>query len=275
MKSELNNRNLYFVTANLIKYERIMNNFQELIEVIKRLRKECPWDREQTNYSISPQTIEEVYEVVEAVENADFQELKNELGDLLLHVLFHTEIASEAGHFSLDDVITAITDKLIRRHPHIFGNTEAADSNAVKKNWEAIKLEEGRESVLQGVPKQLPGIQRAYRLQEKASKVGFDWADKSDVWKKVLEEIEEMHNADLNGSFDNLESEVGDVLFAIINYSRFLGVNPETALRKTNNKFIKRFRYIEEKLKESGKKITESNLQEMDFFWNESKKTEG
>ena len=245
--------------------------FNEFVEIVKRLRKECPWDKKQTNESIKAATIEEAYEVVEAIENKDFEELKNELGDLLLHVVFHTIIAGEKNSITMDDVISAIQKKLIRRHPHVFGDTEVADSEEVKKNWETIKLEEGRESLLEGVPEMLPALQRAHRLQEKASKVGFDWERKEDVWKKVIEEIDEMHESELDGTHEELETEIGDVFFALVNYARFLDINPEYALRKTNKKFISRFNYIEKKISESGRKISDSNLEEMDKYWNESK----
>ncbi len=251
------------------------SKFTDFVSIVKRLRKECPWDREQTNDSIKANTIEEAYEVVEAIDNKDFDELKKELGDLLLHVVFHTQIAEEEKHFSIDDVIDSIQEKLIRRHPHVFGETQVADSNEVKKNWEEIKLSEGRESVLDGVPYKLPSLQRAHRLQEKAAKVGFDWEKKSDVWKKVIEEIEEMHQSEKSETKDKLEKEVGDVFFAMVNYARFLNINPEDALRRTNEKFIKRFNYVQQKVKETGKTINESNLEEMDKYWNESKKLNG
>jgi len=246
--------------------------FNELVEIVKRLRKECPWDREQTNDSIKAATIEEAYEVVEAIEKKDFDELKKELGDLLLHVVFHTEIASEEHDFKIEDVIDSITEKLIRRHPHVFGNTKVTDADEVKKNWEEIKLTEGRKALLDGVPEMLPALQRAHRLQEKAAKVGFDWEKKEDVWKDVIEEIEEMHASEKEGSYDELEGEIGDVLFAMVNYARFLDVNPENALRRTNKKFINRFNYVEEKITQLGKKLSESNLEEMDKYWEESKK---
>ncbi len=273
------------------------NKFNEFVAIVKRLRKECPWDREQTNDSIKANTIEEAYEVVEAIDNKDYNELKIELGDLLLHVVFHTVIAEEQNHFKIDDVIESIKTKLIRRHPHVFGNVKVANSDEVKKNWEEIKLGEGRESVLEGVPNNLPALQRAHRLQEKASKVGFDWEKKEDVWKKVIEEIEEMHEVESQKSKvknlksnanpelqakgnlksetelqNRLEEEFGDVFFALVNYARFLGVNPEDALRRTNEKFIKRFDYVQKRIKENGKAINESNLQEMDKYWEESKR---
>ena len=270
----------------------IENKFEEFVAIVRRLRKECPWDREQTNDSIKAATIEEAYEVVEAIDNRDYGELKKELGDLLLHVIFHSTIAEESNHFNLEDVIDSIQEKLIRRHPHVFGTTEVNGADEVKKNWETIKLQEGRKSVVDGVPVNLPALQRAHRLQEKVSKIGFDWENKEDVWKKVIEEIEEMHeienlksqnsqpeadqpsaenikNEELN---EKLENEIGDVFFALVNYSRFLEINPENALRRTNEKFIKRFGYVEKKILESGRSLSESNLKEMDIYWEESKK---
>jgi XTP/dITP diphosphohydrolase len=248
--------------------------FKEFYEIVKRLRLECPWDKEQTNDSIKAATIEEAYEVVEAIDEKNYGELKKELGDLLLHIVFHTIIASENNHFTLDEVIDSISKKLIRRHPHVFGNVEVNGAEEVKKNWESIKLDEGRNSVLEGVPKMLPALQRAHRLQEKAAKVGFDWEKKEDVWKKVIEEIEEMHVSEKQESLEGLENEIGDVFFALVNYARFLGINPENALRKTNEKFIRRFNYVEEQINGNGRKINESTLEEMDKYWEESKRTE-
>jgi MazG family protein len=248
------------------------NKFEEFVKIVEKLRKECPWDREQTNDSIKDATIEEAYEVVEAIDNKDYDELKTELGDLLLHVVFHTVIAQETRNFTINDVIDTIRDKLIRRHPHVFSNTEVSGTKEVKRNWETIKLNEGRDSVVDGVPVNLPALQRAHRLQEKAARVGFDWDNKEDVWKKVIEEIEEMHQSEKSGNKDELEKEIGDVFFSLVNYSRFLEINPENALRRTNEKFIKRFNYVQDKIKESGKKISESNLKEMDIYWEESKK---
>ncbi len=250
----------------------VETKFKELYEIVKRLRLECPWDREQTNDSIKANTIEEAYEVVEAIDEKNYDELKKELGDLLLHVIFHSVIAAEARHFKLEEVIDSISEKLIRRHPHVFGNVEVNGTEEVLKNWESIKLTEGRDSVLEGVPGKLPSLQRAHRLQEKAAKVGFDWEKKEDVWKKVIEEIEEMHASEKQENADELENEIGDVFFALVNYARFLGVNPENALRRTNEKFIKRFKYIEKQINGCGRKIDESNLAEMDKYWEESKK---
>ncbi|HSR17047.1 MAG TPA: nucleoside triphosphate pyrophosphohydrolase [Ignavibacteriaceae bacterium] len=257
----------------------IDKKFNEFIEIVRRLRNECPWDREQTNDSIKANTIEEAYEVVEAVDNRDYDELKKELGDLLLHVVFHSIIAEGDGKFKLEEVIGSIQEKLIRRHPHVFGEIQVSGPEEVKKNWEAIKLSEGRKSILDGVPKEMPALQRAFRLQEKASKVGFDWEKKEDVWKKVIEEIEEMHKEEIksqkskvkNEINEELENEVGDVFFALVNYSRFLGINPENALRRTNKKFIKRFNYVEMKISDAGRELRGSTIAEMDKFWNESK----
>ncbi len=245
--------------------------FKELVEIVKKLRTDCPWDKEQTNNSIKAATLEEAYEVVDAIDNKDFDELKKELGDLIFHVLFHSVIAEENNKFKLEEVLDSIKEKLIRRHPHVFGETVVENSDDVKRNWEAIKLTEGRESVLDGVPDKLSALLKAYRLQEKASKVGFDWDKKEDVWKKVIEEIEEMHQSEKNETKEELEKEIGDVFFALTNYARFLGINPENALRSSNKKFQTRFRYIEKKIKESGRQITESNLAEMDKYWEEAK----
>jgi XTP/dITP diphosphohydrolase len=246
--------------------------FNEFVEIVKRLRKECPWDSEQTNDSIKAATIEEAYEVVDAIDSKHYSELQKELGDLLLHVVFHTVIAEDSNHFTINEVIDSIREKLIRRHPHVFGDTKVSGSAEVKKNWEEIKLSEGRKSLLDGVPSLLPALQRAHRLQEKVAKVGFDWETKEDVWKKVIEEIEEMHRSEKEESHEHLEAEIGDVFFALVNYARYLGINPENALRKTNKKFIDRFGYVEEKITESGRKLSDSSLKEMDEYWEESKK---
>ena len=246
--------------------------FNDFVKIVERLRKECPWDKEQTNDSIKSATIEEAYEVVEAIDDKDFIELKKELGDLLLHVVFHTVIAGESDHFNIDEVIDTIQEKLIRRHPHVFGDTKVSGTKEVLKNWEEIKMSEGRDFLLDGVPEILPSLQRAHRLQEKVAKVGFDWENKEDVWKKVIEEIEEMHRSEKNGTHDELENEIGDVFFALVNYSRFLGINPENALRKTNRKFINRFTYVEKNITSSGRKLSEATLEEMDKYWEESKK---
>lgn len=246
--------------------------FSELLSVMKRLRKECPWDREQTHESIKSATLEESYEVLDSIDNKNYNELKGELGDLLLHIVFHSVIAEENNEFTIDDVIDSITKKLIRRHPHIFGDVMVNNTEDIMRNWEKIKLSEGRDSVLEGVPKNLPELHKSYRIQEKVSKVGFDWSDKKLVWDKVLEEMKELKNAELKNDPNEIEEELGDLFFSLVNYSRFLKINPENALRRTNIKFTKRFQFIESELKKSGKSISESTLEEMDKFWEISKK---
>lgn len=249
--------------------------YEEFVDIVRRLRRECPWDRDQTHDSIRQNLIEEAYEVVEAIDNGDMDELKKELGDLLLHVVFHSAIAEESGEFTLDEVVSLITEKLIRRHPHVFGDTVVNDQDEVIRNWERIKLDEGRESVLDGIPSALPALVRALRLQQKASKVGFDWEKKEDCWKKVEEELQEFKSAAKQNNNDKeTTNELGDLLFSIVNYARFLNINPEDALRKTNEKFLKRFQIIEKKLKEQGKDINETSLEEMDSIWDKSKKDE-
>ena len=246
--------------------------FNDLIDVMWKLRRECPWDKEQTHDSIKAATLEEAYEVVEAIDDADMKELKSELGDLLLHIVFHSVIAEENGHFTIDEVITTIKEKLIRRHPHVFADVKVNGSKDITRNWETIKLQEGRNSVLEGVPKNLPELHKAFRMQEKVSKVGFDWEKREDVWEKVREEISELQKAEAGGNEKELEEEMGDLIFSIVNYSRFIGINPENALRRTNEKFVKRFRYVEEKIGELDKSIADSNLEEMDKYWEESKR---
>lgn len=258
-----------------------MIEFDEFVNIVKRLRKECPWDREQTHESIRHLLLEETYEVLEAIDNKDYEELKRELGDLLLHVAFNAVIAEENGNFGIKDIIDSVNKKLIERHPHVFGNVKVKGKKDVLRNWEHIKLEEGRKSVLDGVPKELPALTRAYRLQEKSSKVGFDWDTSEDAFKKLEEELNEFKSAagkrkNAEGLIEDeylseLEGELGDILFSIVNYARFLNINPENSLRKTISKYIKRFHYIENTLQERGKKITESNLEEMDAIWNEAK----
>jgi XTP/dITP diphosphohydrolase len=246
--------------------------FSELLQIMRKLRKECPWDRVQTHESIKSATLEESYEVLDSIDNKNYSELKNELGDLLLHIVFHSVIAEENNEFNIEDVIETIIKKLIRRHPHIFGDVIINSTEDITKNWESIKLAEGRNSVLEGVPKNFPELHKAFRIQEKVSKIGFDWKDKKEVWNKVLEEIAELKEAELKNDIHEIENELGDLFFSLVNYSRFLNINPENALRRTNQKFIKRFQYIEEELKKIGKSVTNSNLEEMDKYWNESKK---
>lgn len=246
--------------------------FDTLVNIMRRLRTECSWDKAQTFDSIKSATLEETYEVIEAIDEQNYDDLKNELGDLMLHILFHSVIAEDKNLFNINDVIESITDKLIRRHPHIFSDVEVKNNKEIERNWERIKMSEGRNSILEGIPKKLPELQKATRMQEKVAKIGFDWENKEDVWNKVIEEIEEMHESEKSGNKELLEKEMGDVFFSLINYSRFLGISAEDALRRTNSKFIKRFNYIEEKLKEENRSITESSLEEMDKYWEESKK---
>jgi MazG family protein len=248
------------------------SSFLKFVEITKRLRKECPWDREQTHQSIRHSLIEETYEVVEAIDHNDIEELRKELGDLLLHVVFHANIAEEEHEFTLEQVIEGISEKLIFRHPHVYGDVSVGGSEHVKQNWEKLKMKEGRESLMEGVPKELPALLRAHRLTDKASKVGFDWEKKEDAWKKVDEEMSELHHAIESGHQPEVEAEFGDLLFALVNYSRFIDVNPEIALRRTVEKFITRFQHIEKRLKEMGKDIHSSSLEEMDKLWEEAKK---
>jgi len=273
-----------------LKPENPVKEFDEFVTIVKRLRNECPWDREQTHDSIRHLLLEETYETLEAIDLKNYEELKKELGDLLLHVAFNAVIAEGDGKFDLKDVIEGINQKLISRHPHVFGDTEVSGTKEVLRNWEHIKLKEvqksgktsGTKSVLDGVPKELPSLNRAYRIQEKSSKVGFDWDNSLDSYKKVEEELEEFKDLaeqkkDKRGKINDedkneMEKELGDILFAIVNYARFFEINPENALRTTIEKYIKRFKYIETELTKRGKLITESNLSEMDEIWNESKK---
>lgn len=248
------------------------SEFTKFVEITKRLRKECPWDKEQTHQSIRHSLIEETYEVIEAIDNNNLEELKKELGDLLLHVVFHANIAEEQNEFTLEQVIDGITEKLIFRHPHVFGDTKVTGAEHVKQNWEKLKMKEGRESLMDGVPKELPALLRAHRLTDKASKVGFDWGKKEDAWKKVDEEMAELHHAIESGRQEQVEGEFGDLLFSLVNYSRFINVNPENALRGTVEKFITRFQHIETRLKDMGKDLHSSSLEEMDKLWEEAKK---
>jgi len=258
----------------LKKRPNIELHFADYIEVVRKLRKECPWDREQTHQSIRHSLIEEAYEVVEAIDHNDLDDLKLELGDLLLHVVLHSIIAEEESAFTIENVVSESSAKLIRRHPHVFGDTKVKSSDDVKSNWEKIKLSEGRKSLMDGVPKKMPSLLRAHRLQEKASKVGFDWKRKEDVWQKVVEEIDELHAAERKRSHEHLEEEYGDLLFALVNYARFLKINPESALGKSTKKFAKRFQRIEGEIRKRGKKLEHSTLEEMDAIWNEGKKLE-
>lgn len=251
--------------------------FERLLTIMDDLRLNCPWDKKQTLESLRHLTIEEVYELSDSILSADMPEIKKELGDIMLHMVFYARIASETNDFNITDVLNSICDKLINRHPHIYGDVEVNDENDVKRNWEQIKLKEGNRSVLGGVPASLPALVKASRIQEKARGVGFDWEEKGQVWAKVEEELREFKNEfnvedDSAIDHDKAESEFGDLLFSLINYARFININPEDALEKTNRKFIKRFQYLENKAKENGRQLHDMSLAEMDVFWNEAKK---
>ena len=247
------------------------HSFSDLVEIVKILRKECPWDRKQTHKSIKDNLIEEAYEAVEAIDTEDFDELKKELGDVLLHVVFHSNMADEKDTFSIEDVIYSIQEKLIRRHPHVFGDEIAENDEDVAENWENIKLKEGKESILDGIPKQLPALIRAQRMQEKAANVGFDWPESQQVWEKLEEELYEFKEVLEQGDPQKSREEFGDLLFSLVNYGRFYDLNAEDSLRSTNKKFLKRFQYIEEQLNQQKKDISEVSLEEMDEHWNEAK----
>ena len=246
--------------------------FSRLITIMDELREKCPWDKKQTLDSLRYLTIEEMYELSDAILDKDMEEIKKELGDVLLHIVFYSRIASETNDFDISDVIHSLCDKLIHRHPHIYGDVKVKDEAEVKKNWELLKLKEGRKSVLEGVPKSLPAIIKSFRIQEKVRGVGFDWDNKTQVWDKVLEEIEELKVEVKKGDVDRIESEFGDVLFALTNYSRFIDVNPEDALERTNKRFIKRFQIMENEIRENGKDMSEMSLTEMDVYWEKAKK---
>jgi XTP/dITP diphosphohydrolase len=245
--------------------------FERLLNIMDELREKCPWDKKQTMQSLRHLTIEETYELTEAILENDIDEVKNELGDVMLHLVFYAKIASETNSFDITDVLNSICDKLIHRHPHIYGDVEVADEEEVKANWEKLKLKEGKTSVLEGVPKALPALVKAIRIQDKARGIGFDWDNKDQVWEKVKEEIDEL-KIEIDNKSDKIEDEFGDVLFSLINYGRFLNLNPEDALEKTNKKFIKRFQYMETETKKEGKILSEMSLTEMDVYWNKAKK---
>lgn len=246
--------------------------FERFVRIVRRLRRDCPWDREQTHRSIRHAFIEEAYEVVESLDAGDLRALRGELGDILLHVVLHATMAEQEGEFTLREVLRGISGKLIRRHPHVFGDRTASTADEVAGNWERLKMQEGRNSLLDGVPAGLPALQRALRVQERAAKAGFDWERTEDVWKKVEEETAELHEALRSGDERRAEEEFGDFLFALVNYARFLGIHPENALRGTVEKFIRRFRFIEEELRRRGKTPEESTLAEMDEIWNAAKR---
>ncbi len=265
-----------FATPDVTRQEKL-KAFDRLLTVMDELRENCPWDKKQTLESLRHLTIEETYELSDAILEGDLQEIKKELGDLMLHLVFYSRIASEVKAFDVADVLNAICDKLIQRHPHVYGDVVADDEEAVKANWEKIKLRHGNKSVLEGVPKTLPALVKAIRIQDKARGVGFDWERKEQVWEKVEEEMQEFKkefNAEGGPGGINREkamAEFGDLLFSLVNYARFIDIDPEEALERTNKKFIKRFQYLEQESARDGKKIGEMSLTEMDVYWNRAK----
>lgn len=246
--------------------------FNRLLDIMDDLREKCPWDKKQTLESLRHLTIEETYELADAILDNDLEEIKKELGDLLLHIVFYAKIGSEKEAFDIADVATSISEKLIDRHPHIYGDVEVKDEKEVKENWEKLKLKEGKKSVLEGVPRSLPAMIKANRIQDKVAGVGFDWDKPEQVWEKVQEELGELNDELAATDQQKIEKEFGDVLFSMVNYARFIGVNPENALEKTNKKFIERFQYLEQAAKKVGKSLHDMSLAEMDVFWEESKK---
>jgi XTP/dITP diphosphohydrolase len=246
--------------------------FDRLLTIMDELREQCPWDKKQTMESLRHLTIEETYELGDAILDNDLQEVKKELGDILLHIIFYAKIGSETNDFDIADVCTSISEKLIHRHPHIYGDVDVEDEAEVKRNWENLKLKEGKKSVLEGVPNGLPSLVKANRIQDKVSGVGFDWEKPEQVWEKVQEELEEFQEEVKANNKKKMEAEFGDVLFSMVNYARFLDINPENALERTNKKFIKRFQYLESKAKSLGKALKDMTLDEMNVFWEEAKK---
>ncbi len=251
-------------------------SFRRLLDILHTLRKECPWDKEQTMESLRHLTLEEVYELADAILDKDYDEIKKELGDVLLHLVFYAKIAEEQARFDIVSVLNEVCDKLIARHPHIYGNVQAENEEAVKSNWEALKLKEGTRSVLAGVPKSLPALVKAFRIQDKVRGVGFDWDDSTEVWNKVEEEMNEFKeafNIEQKEAIrtEQAEEEFGDLLFSLINYARHIGINPENALEKTNKKFIDRFVYLEKQIQKEGKSLMDTSLAEMNRYWEEAK----
>lgn len=264
---------LYYFCEKSLQMDARLQAFERLLTIMDDLREKCPWDKKQTLESLRYLSIEEMYELSDAILTNDLQEVKKELGDLMLHLVFYAKIASETNQFDITDVLNGICDKLVHRHPHIYGDIEVTTEEEVKQNWEKLKLKEGKKSVLEGVPRSLPAMVKAVRIQEKARGVGFDWNNSEQVWEKVEEELEEFKEELSQGDKEKTEQEFGDLLFSMINYSRFVGVNPEDALERTNKKFILRFQQMEAVLKKEGKDLSEMTLAEMDVYWEEAKKT--
>jgi XTP/dITP diphosphohydrolase len=251
--------------------EKLAKSFLDLVEIMDTLREKCPWDKKQTIQSLRSNTIEELYELVDAIVEEDWQGIKEELGDILLHVLFYAKIGTEQGHFTLQDSIEGISKKLIHRHPHIYGDVKADDEETVKKNWEQLKLQEGKKSLLEGVPNSLPSMVKAFRIQQKVKQVGFEWEHIDQVWDKVEEEIKELQVEIEAKNQDKMEAEFGDVLFSLVNYARFLNIDPETALERTNKKFKYRFELMESYANENGLDLASLSLAEKDAIWNKMK----
>lgn len=254
--------------------EKILSPFHRLLQIMDDLREKCPWDRKQTIQSLRQLTIEELYELVDAITENNWKSIREELGDLMLHIVFYAKIAAEQTQFTIDDVINGICEKLIARHPHIYGQEKVDNEEQVKQNWERLKLREGKPSVLSGVPVSLPALVKAIRLQEKAKQVGFEWEDKDQVWEKVEEEMAELREVVKSGDTEKIEEEFGDVLFSLVNYSRFLDLDAENALERTNKKFMRRFQLMEEKVRVAGKALHELSLAEMDAIWTAIKQIE-
>jgi XTP/dITP diphosphohydrolase len=252
--------------------EEKLKAFERLLGIMDELREKCPWDREQTLESLRNLTIEETYELADAIMDQDLAEIKKELGDLILHIVFYAKIGSEKGAFDVADVLHGINQKLIFRHPHVFGDRKVKDSGEVIENWEELKMQEGQGSVLAGVPVSLPALIKSHRIQDKARAVGFDWDQREQVWDKVIEEIDEVRQEAVGGGeTTRIEDEIGDLLFSIVNAARLYGIEPETALERTNRKFIRRFQYLEEKARDSGRSLREMSLDEMEAIWQEAK----
>lgn len=245
--------------------------FERLLHIMDDLREKCPWDQKQTFETLRPLTIEETYELADAISTNDLDSIKGELGDLFLHLVFYAKLGEEKGIFNVTDILNQICDKLIHRHPHIYGDVKVQNEEEVKANWEKLKLKEGKKSVLEGVPVSLPSLVKATRIQEKVKGIGFEWDNPEDVWKKVEEELAEF-KVEVDSNSDKIEEEFGDLLFSLVNYSRFINISPENALSKTNNKFIKRFQLMEELMQQDAKDIRELNLEQMDEYWEKAKK---
>ncbi len=245
--------------------------FERLLIIMDELREQCPWDKKQSIESLRTLTIEETYELCDAILQKDMQQIKGELGDLFLHLVFYAKIASESNAFDVADVLNGVCDKLVHRHPHVYGDVKVADEEDVKRNWEQLKLKEGKKSVLEGVPHSLPALVKAIRMQDKARGVGFDWDNKTQVWEKVQEEIQEFQVEEARNDQEKMEDEFGDVLFSLVNYARFVGINPEDALEKTNRKFLSRFQFLEKESEQQGKSLQDMTLPEMEAIWQKAK----